>query len=644
MFKFTVYILLFAIVGSGVKPTDKTENGDWQLSVLPASVRLDPMTHSIIADRFEAVQNTKKPGEDLLKKNWIYDGETVRLKAARGEYVSFQLVISNNGTNDLNGIKIEMAPFQKKNRALNILPELFLEWSVEVKTPSTGYPKATLGKGWYPDALIPLDDIQQDSAEVKGRWVYPLTLPDFNNRIDGQRSQIIWVDQYIPFEAKAAEPGTYTSTISVAIGERVQKIPIKLDIWNFALPNENLFKASLQQEGFLSGMDEKHELEVYQLFKRNRVSLMDPTYSPDLKVSKGGKMEIDWKAFDARLKKYLSGEAFTTEYGYEYGPGYGEPIETFALPFDVYGKHGTAGWPDIGTPDVEREPQNKKRYIEVIKKVRDHLLPMVDPKKTDLTVYLNGLDESYFPEAWDRMVYYGGIFKEAYPEAQFRVDGSYGEEAMAIIGGSIDAWASHTINYNLDKVKKYQEMGIKDWLYGPMLYESKVNGWVGSSTFIDLPLINDRAISWSCWKYGAYSWLSWGIGAGWERGWYDPESWKDFYKEASEADAEFTYRKFNGNGSLIYRPGVVPNVRKACPSIRLKTMRNGVQEYEYLRLLTELDGNSERADKIVNGIIKQPFGDNAIGNLDVWNYDAQQWDESRIALGEMIDRAESKNK
>jgi len=153
-----------------------------------------------------------------------------------------------------------------------------------------------------------------------------------------------------------------------------------------------------------------------------------------------------------------------------------------------------------------------------------------------------------------------------------------------------------------------------------------------------LPLVNDRAISWSCWKYGTYSWISWGIGAGWERGWYDPESWKDFYKEASEADAEFTYRKFNGNGSLIYRPGVVPNVNVACPSIRLKTMRNGVQDYEYLRLLTELDGNSDRADKIANDIIKRPFGENAIGNLDVWSFDVKDWDKARIALGEMIQK------
>ena len=219
-------------------------------------------------------------------------------------------------------------------------------------------------------------------------------------------------------------------------------------------------------------------------------------------------------------------------------------------------------------------------------------------------MYLNGLDESYFPEAWDRMVYYGDLFRQYYPEARFRIDGGYSEEALQIVKNSINSWASHTIEYDYETIRKYQDMGIRVWLYGPMLYESKVNSWVGSSTFIDLPLVNDRAISWSCWKYNTYSWLSWGAGAGWVNGWYDPESWKDASKARSESDAEFTYKKLNGNALLIYCPGVVPDVDGPCPSIRLKTMRNGVQEYEYMRLLSALDKKKERVDSVVNSIIK----------------------------------------
>jgi Glycoside hydrolase 123, catalytic domain len=639
MNKFHLF-LVFAITAFGCSSLHReTGSGGWELSVLPSSVRLDPVKNEIIDNRFSLAAVNNEQGQEMLKKNIIYDGARVRLFAARGEYISCQLVVTNNSGKTLKNIRVAMPAFSSAGSRLPAGPEFFLEWAVQVKTPSTGYSKASLGPGWYPDALIPFRYIQDDSAAVRSRWTYPLWLPDFNNRIDNQRSMIVWIDQYVPFDRESAMPGTYSSEISVTIDGQTRKIPVGLTVWDFALPNSNKFKASLQHEGFLRNMSEKQELELYQLFKRNRIALLDPTYDPDLQISGGGKISIDWKSFDERLDKYFSGKAFTKEYGYMYGPGYGEPIETFVLPFDVYGKHGTKGWPDTGKPDAEREPANKALYTDCIKKVREHFKSLIDPRKTDITVYLNGLDESYFPEAWSRMVYYGDLFREYYPEALFRIDGGYTEEALQIVKNSITSWASHTIEYDFDKIKKYQDMGIKVWLYGPMLYESKVNSWVGSSTFIDLPLVNDRAISWSCWKYRTFSWISWGAGAGWVNGWYDPESWKDASRAGPESESEYTYKKLNGNALLVYSPGVVPGIDGPCPSVRLKTMRDGVQEYEYMRLLSELDNNKSRADSVVNTIIKQPFGPKAIGNLDVWSYNAEKWDENRIILGKMINES-----
>jgi hypothetical protein len=49
------------------------------------------------------------------------------------------------------------------------------------------------------------------------------------------------------------------------------------------------------------------------------------------------------------------------------------------------------------------------------------------------------------------------------------------------------------------------------------------------------------------------------------------------------------------------------------------------------------DGNTLRADPVVNIIIKEPYGPKSIGNLDVWNFDAGKWDAQRIAMGRMIE-------
>ncbi len=119
--------------------------------------RLDPVTNKIIEERFSAVKTGLSEKENLLEKNWIYDGKRTSLKSARGEYISFQLVITNNNPDSiLKNIKIEMPSFKNEKIQLKIKPELFLEWAVKVKAPSTGYPKASLGKGWYLDAGLRL--------------------------------------------------------------------------------------------------------------------------------------------------------------------------------------------------------------------------------------------------------------------------------------------------------------------------------------------------------------------------------------------------------------------------------------------------------------------------------------------------------
>ena len=604
---------------------------EWSATALPASVRLDLSSGRILDSRPDIYG--MRPLDGVLGKNWVYDGAKVSLKAARGEYVSFQLVIERKTDRTLKDIIVRMEPFRSQQKKLGTDPELFLEWAVEVKEISTGYERSSLGAGWYPDALIPLSCVQQDIAGLS-RLSWPLELPDFRNRIDSQKFMAIWVDQFIPFEKETAAPGNYASRISVKIEGVERVIPVELTVWDFAVPRENRLAGNLQHEGFLRGMDPRLELKVYQLFKRHRVVPSDPTYVPGIEVSANGAVKIDWAPFDERLKKYLSGEAFTGKYGYS-GPGQGEPIEQFVLPFDVYGKYDTRGWPDIGKPDVERKPENRKIYIEAIRQVREHILGLVDPSKIRLIVYLNGLDESYFPEAWDRMDYYGKMFHEYFPEAKYRVDGSYSKEAMEVIHDAIDYWCCHTIGYDLPAIKENRALGVTDWLYGPMLYEREENGWCGSSTFTDLPLVNERAISWACWKYGTLTWCSWGIGSGWEYGWYNSETWKDYFRD--HGTGPLSYRRYNGNALGVYAPGIVPGVNEPCASMRLKAMRDGVEEYELMRLLAELDGDSARADSVVNSIIGQPFGKQSIGRLDVWSYDPQAWDSARETLGAMIE-------
>ena len=99
-------LILILVVISCRKNEFKNEILPWQISVLPASVRLDPVTNEIIGDRYGEDKGNLGAKKNLLEKNWVFDGDTVRLKGARGEYISFQLVISNLQDAELTGLNV----------------------------------------------------------------------------------------------------------------------------------------------------------------------------------------------------------------------------------------------------------------------------------------------------------------------------------------------------------------------------------------------------------------------------------------------------------------------------------------------------------------------------------------------------------
>jgi hypothetical protein len=602
----------------------------WTLGALPASVRLEPVTGRVLEPLPDAAKLDRP-----WAKNWVYDGNVVKLAAARGQYVSFQLVIGRTGDQILRDVVVEMPAFKKAEQSLAVKPELFLEWCVQVTRRTSQYPKWSTGTGWYPDALIPLGKIQMDLSRQHEMVSYPLCLPDFRNRIEDQRFMMIWVDQFVPVEPEAALPGLYTSEVIVRVDGQSRTIPVELKVWDFTLPQANGPAAGFQQEGFLAYAEDTVGVAVQQLCKRHRVVLIDPNIRPKIQITPEGKVEINWTDYDAKVKKYLTGEVFTEAYGYS-GPSYGEPVEWFLMPFNVAGRWGSRGWPDIGPAETERQPQKQAIYMDAITQVREHVLQMADPKKTRLVVYLNGLDESYFPEAWDRMVYYGKLFREHFPEVGFRVDGGYSAEAMKVIHQGVNLWVSHTTSYDLDTIQANRKLGVRDLIYGPMLHENpnKGNDMSGSNWFLDVELLTQRAPSWIGFKYDALTWLHWGLVHGWQAAWFNPEQWVTLFRYLGKGD--FQESRFNGDGYGLYAPNVVSRVDVPCASIRMKNVRDGVQECLMLRLLSEIDGNRQRADAIVNRIVERPLGKASFGRWDVWQHDPAKWDAARNELGELL--------
>lgn len=586
-----------------------------RLWAVSENVRVSPVTGNLI--EAQPLIHKDYPTGNPRNGNIVWDAtsKTVRLKAARNEFTAFQLIIETvepQAGFDVMFAKLEQ-PGGARIEGRNI--GIFKEWYTEVRRPSTGYEKTSLGRDWYPDALMPYR---------KTNWLpdFPFSIPDLYNNIPYQRNHAIWIDVFVPNERSAAPPGSYTGTLEVTWDGGRDSVNVALDVWDFALPQENHLKGDIWN-GSMKNMPPAEELAYYQLAKQHRFLPLIYAYRPGLKVQ-GTKAELDWTEYDKRIAKYLDGSAFTDKHGY-WGPGYGVPVSHMMLPFDIE-RHGNPAnaWP-LPLPKEGRTPEYDAVWKDVGKQVREHLDRDPNARKVMKVAFLNGLDESYNEEAYEKMISYGRLLQSAMGRDWFkyRIDGGYSWEAMEKLQEVVTLWVCHTVSWDAEKMEHFRKRGVESWFYGPMIYEQRKNSGCGSNTFTDLDLLVNRAIGWIGWKYRS-GWVEWELDWNAFAAWYEAENFKE------------PRRTYNGSGQLIYR-GQVMGYQQPIPSIRLKAQRRGLQDHEYFWLLSEKTGGKDAADAIVNRIVyKRPFGEAALLDTEIWKNNPDEWEKARIEAGEAI--------
>src|SRR5262249_54164354 len=114
-------------------------------------------------------------------------------------------------------------------------------------------------------------------------------------------------------------------------------------------------------------------------------------------------------------------------------------------------------------------------------------------------------------------------------------------------------------------------------------------GW--PSYMIDDAPVRNRIMEWLSWKYDIHGELYFSVDEAFSK---KPDPWKDVSLYGG-----------NGDGTLFYpgRPQVIGGTTHIpIESIRLKLIREGLEDYEYLVMLTKLKGAKTVADR-VNGFI-----------------------------------------
>jgi len=626
-----VVLPVLALAAQGYSQMDEPSITVWATD---DGVRVNPETGRYLEDRTDIF--SEYPTGNYRQSNAVWDAETrtVTLRGGRNEFVAFQVIVA--AEKPVAGAKVRLdrltGPGGKRisGEALALLKA----WYVKVDKPSHGFDKMSLGPGWYADGLLP--------AEPDGSVT--LNIPEPRNHIGaGQKNHSVWVDIFIPGDRQETPPGAYEGTLTVTAGEQTQSINVVLNVWDFALPDEIHCHGDIWN-GSLRRMDQRTELRYYQMAHRHRFHPGVAGYRPDVKVAKtpdGPKVTIDWRAYDSRLAKYFNGEAFTDKYGY-WGPGCGRPIPHIQLPFNCNKKTRKGGWPVV-MDSRKLDAEGEAVWLEVCRQFREHFDADPTWRRVKKIVFLGGLDESYYQEAYDAMVYFSKLTRKGLGKGwfQYRIDGGYNSAAMRQLYPYVDLWVCHTAGWHQPKMLNFRSKGVETWFYGPLVYERRGNSGTGSNTFTDLDLLVNRGIGWAAWKQRS-GYCQWEFDAfyvrdpreerpkkAWGKGWTVARNFRIKGRNGQ-------YTEHNGSGLLTFRGELAGRGDEPIATVRLKAQRRGMQDYEYFWLLRQA-GGGELADRLVDSVIHvRPFGAENYRNPHVWSHNPQQWDAVRQAAGEAL--------
>lgn len=434
----------------------------------------------------------------------------VNIWAARGEYEPFQIVVTAR-TDPVTDVNLDASDLTGPGGSTIPATALvfYREHYVQVTSPSPdpGHGNRPLGKGWYPDALIPFVDPQSGRRPSGELVAAPFDVTPNTN-------QPVWVDVHIPVDAR---PGVYRGSVRVSSSQQDARIPISVHVWGFALPLKPTLKSSF-------GMHEPNltDRRVHELLLRHRI--MPESVNPG-----------DAREFEEKLG-----------------------LNTTALRF--------WGNSNRNTCTMDRSPTP----AQIASAAR--LYP------SDLPVYIYPADEiDPCPNLFNTVRDWAANMHAADPRIGNLVTVSpkqtLYDDGSGTGRSAVDIWTLLPKMYEAARphVLSLQAKGAEVWSYTALVQDSYSPKWE-----IDFSPINYRIqpgfISQSLGLTGI---LYWRVDL-WSRA-----PWQDMHGYSIEGNF------YPGEGMLVY-PGKEAGVASVVPSMRLKWIREGIEDYEYIAILKRL--------------------------------------------------------
>ncbi|MFH0796260.1 MAG: glycoside hydrolase domain-containing protein [Candidatus Omnitrophota bacterium] len=506
-------------------------------------------------------------------------GDTVKISMARNEYENFQIIVIPLNKN-LEDIKVEFSDLlnlqtgnkiKKENIKYNVVGY------VEVKPP---LPYAVEYIGFWPDPLLP-----GERFGVKKDAVQP-----------------IWITTYVPEDTP---PGEYEGWMTITPSNSYpNKVKVKVQVWNFTLPKETHFPTSFWMFRYMITtfyfLNEKQlPWEIYKKFLdialEHRLTPFDFTIQgevePYIKIYRepDGSFSFDYTDLDRYLSYIFrkGGNAFNIGFACWH-------FQCFTERVPVPGIDRATG-EKIKIGFKHRSPEYLKMQEIYIKNLYEHLKEKGWLDKVYLEAFddapVNGQTNEVIKELY-------GLSHKAAPGLLTYMDLAGGPQQFEELIGYLDIWIPFPDSYenNMDFFIKRKDAGDKVWWF---VADSP---YPPCPTFhIPVSAIDPRIIWLMGWKYNIDGFLYWGLNI-WA---FHDEG--NLEKDSSKRWPNNPWKLTRiGDGLLIW-PG--PQM-EPLSSIRLESIRDGLEDYEYLYLLREkanlLKDNSKYANilKDVENILK----------------------------------------
>ena len=521
----------------------------------------------------------------------------VNLAGARNEWVSFQILLRSDKA--IKGINISTSNLLGPGQAVLGSADVRLFRQHQLHLSAGTYRNNEFKPDWYPDPLIPFNHpvtgIKLEGARIKA---VPFDLPA--NQTHG-----FWVDIYIRTNIPS---GKYTGSYSVADEQGGNwNIPISLTVWNFALPQTPTlmtefgsprlrdYYRQLAKTGNITGPSDWAEIEAQcaQILSENRINATPSSQLLVPKMQTNGIFRIESHQVQA-LREFV------------------DRYHVNALPVPH---------PSSAVKDPETERDKLRAWLSAFNNAAKELNRSNIVFYTYLRDEPNTLEDYRYVQKWGRAIREAKsvvkvlVVEQPWTEAGYGgADGAWGD-----LYGAVDIWCPlFSLHRQLDAAKR-QSLGESIWTYTALCQGPPTPWW-----HIDFPLINYRVPAWMAWRDGMKGLLYWGGMSYWRQS-DDPWTTAPYYTGNGLPQQGQKGIIYHGEGSLVY-PARDVGYDGIVPTIRLKALRDAIEDYEYLVILQRL-GKTADAQKVVRSLTETFFQ---------WEKNPKEYERARAKLAELI--------